>query len=114
MAITVLATTKGEAVMAKGSSSAGPVTRATMADIARRLDISKAAVSYALNGQPGVSSATREKVLDLAKDLGWYASSSARALAGAETGVIGLVLARPSDLPTRRSSFISSRGSSRF
>lgn len=93
-------------MVAKGSSSVGPASRATMGDIARRLDISKAAVSYALNGQPGVSSATREKVLDLAKDLGWYASSSARALSGAETGVIGLVLSRPSDLLTIETFFI--------
>jgi DNA-binding LacI/PurR family transcriptional regulator len=45
-------------------------------------------------------------VLDLAKDLGWYASSSARALSGAETGVIGLVLSRPSDLLTIETFFI--------
>jgi DNA-binding LacI/PurR family transcriptional regulator len=77
-----------------------------MADIARRLEISKAAVSYALNGQPGVSSATRQRVQDLAKELGWYASSSARALSGAETGVIGLVLARPTDLLTIETFFI--------
>jgi DNA-binding LacI/PurR family transcriptional regulator len=77
-----------------------------MGDIAKSLDISKAAVSYALNGQPGVSSATRQRVLDLAKDLGWYASSSARALSGAETGVIGLVLSRPSDLLTIETFFI--------
>jgi DNA-binding LacI/PurR family transcriptional regulator len=86
--------------MALGSSNAGPPARATISDIARRLDISKAAVSYALNGQPGVSAATRQRVLDLAKDLGWYPSSSARALSGAETGVIGLVLSRPSQLLT--------------
>jgi DNA-binding LacI/PurR family transcriptional regulator len=92
--------------MAKVTSTSGPSARATMGDIARRLDISKAAVSYALNGQPGVSSATRQRVLDLAKDLGWYASSSARALSGAETGVIGLVLSRPSDLLTIETFFM--------
>ena len=32
----------------------GPGRRVTIADIARDLGISKAAVSYALNGQPGV------------------------------------------------------------
>src|ERR1035437_5995776 len=93
-------------VMAKDASTSGPSARATMGDIARRLDISKAAVSYALNGQPGVSSATRQRVLDLAKDLGWYASSSARALSGAETGVVGLVLSRPSDLLTIETFFM--------
>ena len=92
--------------MAKDTAVFGPSVRATMGDIARRLDISKAAVSYALNGQPGVSPATRKRVHDLAKDLGWYASSSARALSGAETGVIGLVLSRPSDLLTIETFFI--------
>ena len=92
--------------MAQGFSIAGPSSRATMADIAARLDISKAAVSYALNGQPGVSSATRQRVLDLAKEIGWYASSSARALSGAETGVVGLVLSRPSDLLTIETFFM--------
>jgi DNA-binding LacI/PurR family transcriptional regulator len=92
--------------MAQGSSAASPSHRATMGDIARRMGISKAAVSYALNGQPGVSPATRQRVLDLAKELGWYASSSARALTGAETGVIGLVLARPTDLLTIETFFI--------
>src|SRR5450631_2562768 len=92
--------------MAQDISIAGPSPRATIGDIAQRLDISKAAVSYALNGQPGVSSTTRQRVLDLAKDLGWYASSSARALSGAETGVIGLVLSRPSDLLTIETFFM--------
>ena len=92
--------------MAKGSSSPGSPPRATMGDVARRLGISKAAVSYALNGQPGVSAVTRQRVLELAKELGWYPSSSARALSGAETGVIGLVLSRPSDLLTIETFFI--------
>src|SRR5450631_4627707 len=92
--------------MATGSLSVGPTARATMGDIARSLGISKAAVSYELNDQPGVSAVTRQRVLDLAKDLGWYASSSARALSGAETGVIGLVLSRPSDLLTIETFFI--------
>jgi DNA-binding LacI/PurR family transcriptional regulator len=77
-----------------------------MGDVAKRLGISKAAVSYALNGQPGVSAETRMRVLALSKELGWYASSSARALSGAETGVVGLVLSRPSDLLTIETFFI--------
>ena len=35
--------------------------RATIADIAERAGVSKGAVSYALNGQPGVSDATRTR-----------------------------------------------------
>lgn len=91
---------------AKGSSSAGPPPRTTMGDVARQLGISKAAASYALNGQPGVSAMTRQRVLELAKELGWHPSSSARALSGAETGVVGLVLSRPSDLLTIETFFI--------
>ena len=70
----------------------------TIADLAGRLGISKASVSYALNGQPGVSSETRERVNRLALELGWYPSSSARALARAKTGAIGLVLSRDPEL----------------
>jgi len=83
-----------------------PTLRVTMGDVAKRLGISKAAVSYALNGQPGVSAETRMRVLALSKELGWYPSSSARALSGAETGVVGLVLSRPSSLLTIETFFM--------
>jgi DNA-binding LacI/PurR family transcriptional regulator len=72
--------------------------RATIGDIARRVGVSKAAVSYALNGQPGVGAQTRARVLATAQEMGWYASSSARALSGAETGFIGLTLGRSPEL----------------
>jgi DNA-binding LacI/PurR family transcriptional regulator len=72
--------------------------RVTIGDLAQRLGISKASVSYALNGQPGVSAQTRARVLELAQQLQWYPSSSARALSGARTGVVGLVLSRDPEL----------------
>ncbi|MGI8869976.1 MAG: LacI family DNA-binding transcriptional regulator [Mycobacteriales bacterium] len=74
------------------------MARITIADLARELGISKSAVSYALNSQPGVSAATRERVQELARRHGWYPSSSARALSGAGPPAIGLVLSRPIDL----------------
>jgi DNA-binding LacI/PurR family transcriptional regulator len=80
--------------------------RVTIADIARHLGISKAAVSYALNGQPGVGADTRQRVLAAAEEMGWYPSSSARALTGAETGVVGLVLSRPPELLTFETFFV--------
>lgn len=40
----------------------GRVPRVTISDIAKRAGVSKGAVSYALNGQPGVSDRTRERV----------------------------------------------------
>ncbi|MCX7521103.1 LacI family DNA-binding transcriptional regulator [Microbacterium sp. STN6] len=74
------------------------MTRVTIHELARRLDISKASVSYALNDRPGVSDATRARVLALAADLGWHPSSSARALSRSRVDAIGMVLKRDPDL----------------
>lgn len=71
------------------------VKRPTIADLAREAGVSKGAVSYALNGQPGVSEATRERILAIADRIGFRASAAARALAGAPAKVVGLALQRP-------------------
>jgi DNA-binding LacI/PurR family transcriptional regulator len=68
------------------------MAKETIAGLAKRLGISKASVSYALNGQPGVSELTRRRVLDLAEELEWYPSSSARALSRSRSGAVGMVL----------------------
>src|SRR3954469_15489164 len=70
--------------------------RPTIADVARRAGVSAAAVSFAVNDRPGVSSGTRERILAAARDLGWAPSASprARALTEARTRAVGLVLAR--------------------
>lgn len=68
--------------------------KVTISDLAHRLGISKASVSYALNGQPGVSDSTRARVLALAGALGWYPSSSARALSQSRSEAVGIVLYR--------------------
>ena len=44
------------------------VPRITIKEIARRAGVSKGAVSYALNNQPGVSEATRARVLKVAEE----------------------------------------------
>ncbi len=69
--------------------------RATIADIARAAGVSKGAVSYALNGRPGVSETTRRRILDIAAEYGWHPSSAARALSDGRTGVVGLIVDRP-------------------
>jgi DNA-binding LacI/PurR family transcriptional regulator len=71
------------------------VKRPTIADIARRAGVSKGAVSYALNGQPGVSDATRRRILAIAEEIGWNPNSAARALSGAAANAVGLALRRP-------------------
>jgi DNA-binding LacI/PurR family transcriptional regulator len=71
------------------------VGRVTIRDIAQRAGVSKVAVSYALNGRPGVSADTRARVLAIAHELGWYPNRAARALSAARADAVGLVLARP-------------------
>lgn len=73
-------------------------SRVTIHEMARRLGISVASVSYALNGRPGVGEATRERVLALARELDWHPSSSARALSRSRTDTIGMVLRRDPEL----------------
>jgi DNA-binding LacI/PurR family transcriptional regulator len=69
--------------------------RPTITDIAQRAGVTKAAVSFALNGQPGVSAATRERILAIAEELGFQPNSAARALTVGKAGVFGLVIDRP-------------------
>ncbi|AXI76894.1 LacI family DNA-binding transcriptional regulator [Peterkaempfera bronchialis] len=69
--------------------------RPTMADIARRAGVTKAAVSFALNGRPGVSEPTRRRILAIADELGWQPNSAARALSDGRAGAFGLVVDRP-------------------
>jgi DNA-binding LacI/PurR family transcriptional regulator len=71
------------------------VKRPTIADIARRAGVTKAAVSFALNDQPGVSAATRARILAIAGELGFQPSSAARALSDGRAGAFGLVIDRP-------------------
>ncbi len=71
--------------------------RVTIRDIAERAGVSKGAVSYALNGRPGVSDDTRERILTIARDLGWYPNRAARALSASRADACGLVLARPAN-----------------
>ena len=69
--------------------------RPTIADIAARAGVTKAAVSFALNGLPGVSDATRERILAIAQEVGFQPSSAARALTAGRAGAFGLIIDRP-------------------
>lgn len=69
--------------------------RITIADVAARAGVSISAVSFAVNNRPGVSTATKAHILDIARELNWQPHSAARALSGAKAGAIGLVLNRP-------------------
>jgi DNA-binding LacI/PurR family transcriptional regulator len=59
--------------------------------------VSTGAVSYALNGRPGVSEETRKHIVDIANKIGWRPSVAARSLSGSRAHTVGLVIARPAD-----------------
>jgi DNA-binding LacI/PurR family transcriptional regulator len=67
----------------------------TINDIADRAGVSKGAVSYALNGRPGLSDETRARILRIADELGWRPNRAARSLSASRANACGLVLARP-------------------
>lgn len=69
--------------------------KATIRDVARAAGVSKGAVSFALNGRPGVAPETRERILRVARELGWTPSTRARALSVSKALAVGLVIARP-------------------
>jgi DNA-binding LacI/PurR family transcriptional regulator len=69
--------------------------RLTIDDVAARAGVSSAAVSFAMNGRPGVADDTRRRILAAAEELGWQPSAQARGLAQARARAIGLLLARP-------------------
>jgi len=74
------------------------VQRPTILDIAKAAGVSKGAVSYALNGRPGVSTETRARILGIAEQLGWIPSSAARALSSDRAEAVGLIAVRDPEL----------------
>jgi DNA-binding LacI/PurR family transcriptional regulator len=74
------------------------VRRPTIADVASRAGVSKGAVSFALNGRAGVSNETRQRILDVAAELGWAPNRQARALSTSRASALGLVVARAPEL----------------
>ncbi|MBT2445414.1 LacI family DNA-binding transcriptional regulator [Streptomyces sp. ISL-36] len=77
-------------------SAAAP--RVTINDVAARAGVSKGAVSMAFNNRPGVSRATRERIFEVARELGWAPHQTARSLSGQRAGIVGLAICRPARL----------------
>ncbi|MFD8641234.1 LacI family DNA-binding transcriptional regulator [Streptomyces zaomyceticus] len=75
-----------------------PGPRVTINDVAARAGVSKGAVSIAFNNRPGVSPATRERIFEAARELGWSPNQAARTLSGRRTGIVGLAICRPARL----------------
>ncbi|WP_078901198.1 LacI family DNA-binding transcriptional regulator [Actinacidiphila yeochonensis] len=66
--------------------------RATVADVARVAEVSTATVSRVMNGNYPVAAATRRRVEDAVRSLGYVVNAQARALAGVSTRTVGIVV----------------------
>ncbi|MHB0896017.1 MAG: LacI family DNA-binding transcriptional regulator [Spirochaetales bacterium] len=61
----------------------------TIQDVAKAAGVANSTVSHALNGKRTISQATKEKIFQAIKDLGYEPNPNARALRSSSTGVIG-------------------------
>ncbi|WP_030265622.1 LacI family DNA-binding transcriptional regulator [Streptomyces violens] len=75
-----------------------PARRITIKEVAARAGVSKGAVSLAFNHKPGVSDATRERIFEAARELGWAPNLTARSLSNQQVGAVGLAICRPARL----------------
>ncbi|MEJ2559606.1 MAG: LacI family DNA-binding transcriptional regulator [Anaerolineae bacterium] len=66
----------------------------TLQEIADRLDISAATVSRVLNGKPGVSQKTRQRVLEIARELNFTPNPAAQSLVTSKTYAVAFVIKR--------------------
>ena len=66
-------------------------SRPTIIDVARAAGVSKSLVSLALANKPGVSEASRTKILSAAQDIGYTSNTWARSLVRGQTRLIGVV-----------------------
>jgi LacI family transcriptional regulator len=69
----------------------------TIRDIAKKLNLSIAAVSRAMDGYPDISEETRQRVIQIAKEMGYVPNRAARQLRRKKADAIGYVL--PSNTP---------------
>ncbi|MEJ6348686.1 substrate-binding domain-containing protein [Holzapfeliella sp. He02] len=64
----------------------------TIYDVAKKADVSMATVSRVVNGTGKVKEATRQKVQQIIKDMGYHPNAVARGLASQKTTTIGIFL----------------------
>ncbi|MEB2786362.1 LacI family DNA-binding transcriptional regulator [Algoriphagus persicinus] len=76
--------------------------KATIHDIAEKLQVTASTVSRALNNNPRISDATKKKVLKVAKELNYQPNNIASALRSGKSRLIGVVV------PTANRNFFSS------
>ncbi|MFW0792249.1 LacI family DNA-binding transcriptional regulator [Gordonia sp. CPCC 205515] len=63
-----------------------------MAQVAERAGVSRTLVSFILDGKPGASDETRQRVLAVAEELGYRPDSAARVLAQGRSRTLGVLM----------------------
>ena len=66
--------------------------RPTSRDVARLAGVSQSTVSFVLTGRPGISDATRERVLSVAADLNYHPNLAARSMRTRRSGRLAVVM----------------------
>jgi DNA-binding LacI/PurR family transcriptional regulator len=69
-----------------------PRRRPTMADVAARAGVSRTLVSFILDGKPGASEETKQRVLAVAEEIGYQPDSAARLLARGRSRTLGVLM----------------------
>lgn len=64
----------------------------TIKDVATAARVSPSTVSHALSGRRAISAATRQRVMEAARLLGYHANPHAQSMRTGKTGMIGLIL----------------------
>jgi LacI family transcriptional regulator, galactose operon repressor len=77
----------------------------TIRDIAKKLNLSIAAVSRAMDGYPDISEETRQRVIETARQMGYVPNLAARQLRRQKADAIGYIL--PSETPRFADPFFS-------
>lgn len=68
------------------------ISLAGIRDIAKKADVSISTVSYALNGSPRVSEATRKRILDIADEMNYIPNMAGQNLRRQNTNIIAVYL----------------------
>ncbi|MGW6355149.1 LacI family DNA-binding transcriptional regulator [Streptomyces sp. NPDC055092] len=70
----------------------------TLAEVARHAGVSASTVSYVLSGKRSISAATRERVENSVRKLGYHPNAGARALASSKSNIIALMVPLRTDM----------------
>lgn len=61
-------------------------------EVARRLGVSTATVSFTLNNRPGVSDAVRKKVMETVREMGYVPNMVGKVINRKKTGIVGVIV----------------------